>query len=99
MKIDFSLDPRGRCEALISENPDWELFDQVAELIVRNFNGRFLEKLNGLEQRYWDIEIEGEVLTLHLEHYLGISLFPQVKEANHLVKIVGNYLAGIEQAL
>jgi hypothetical protein len=29
-----------------------------------------------LDQRYWDFEAAGGRLTLHLEHYLGITLYP-----------------------
>ncbi|MHC8338647.1 hypothetical protein [Pseudomonas sp. HLT2-19-2] len=29
---------------------------------------------DGLDQRYWDLEVEGQVITLHLEHCLGIML-------------------------
>jgi predicted RNA-binding protein len=28
-----------------------------------------------LDQRYWDLECDDGVITLHLEHYLGISVF------------------------
>jgi|SRR5918992_1324398 hypothetical protein len=96
MKVEFSNNREGRCEALISESTDWRLFNKVAKLIVKKFNGRLVEKLDGLEQRYWDIEIEGEILTLHSEHYIGISLFPQNKEANEVVKAVGEYLASVD---
>lgn len=99
MKVEYSTDGKGRCEALISKNSDWRLFDKVAGLIVKKFKGRLVEKLDGPDQRYWNIEVEGEILTLHLEHYLGISLFPRDKDANEVVRTIGNYLAGIDLAV
>ena len=95
MKVESSKGREGRCEALISTRSDWRLFEKVARLIVKRFKGRFLEKLDGLDQRYWDIEIKGEILTLHLEHYLGITLFARGKESDELVKAIGDYLGGL----
>jgi len=70
----------GRIEAILSDESDWNLFDQIADSIAVEFNGYWIEKLDGLDNRYWDIAIEGIILTLHLEHYLGISLFPKYNE-------------------
>jgi len=96
--VHYSIGRKGLCEVLISEAPDWRLFNNVATLIIKKFQGRLVEKLDGLDQRYWDIEVEGEILTLHSEHYLGITLSPTNREANEVVKAVGNYLASVDLA-
>jgi hypothetical protein len=94
MKIKYETQ-NGRFEARLSEKSDWEVFNQIADSITEEFNGRWIEKVDGLDQRYWDIEIENERLTLHLEHYLGISLFSTKdgdEKAQNLVQRIGNYL-------
>ena len=86
-----------RTEAHLSGDSDWRLFERIAGLIAEGFNGRWVEKLDGPDQRYWDVEIGGLKLTLHSEHYLGISLFPAEGDANNpaanqLVREIGAYL-------
>lgn len=85
----------GRTDAMLSDNPD-DLI-RVAGLIEERFRGVWVEKLNGLDQSYWDYSVAGVMLTLHREHYLGVSLFPATPEtdlerANALVIEMGNYL-------
>ena len=87
----------GRTEAHLSGDSDGRLFERIAGLIADRFNGRWVEKLDGLDQRYWDVEIGGLKLTLHSEHCLGISLFPAKEGANdpaahRLVREIGAYL-------
>ena len=87
----------GRTGARLSDDSDWLLFERIAGLIAEGFNGRWVEKLDGPDQRYWDVEIGGLKLTLHSEHYLGISLFPATEDANdpaarRLVREIGEYL-------
>lgn len=92
MNIEYKT-RNGKTEAILSEKPDWDLFNRIADLITKEFNAKWVEKADGLDQRYWDFEIENVRLTLHLEHYLGISLFPAKDDkANYLVQKIGNYL-------
>ncbi|WDY55844.1 DUF3630 family protein [Pseudomonas sp. PSKL.D1] len=58
----------------ISENADWKLFEDVAQVLAQGLGGCWAEKIDGLDQRYWDLLVDEQVLTLHLEHYLGISV-------------------------
>ena len=46
------------------------------------FNIHWITKIDGLDQRYWDFEFKGTILTLHLEHYAGISIFVEKSEKN-----------------
>ncbi len=79
-------------EAALSSEASWSLFDKIAAAIVKKFHGRFVEKLDGIDERYWDIEIQNMVLILHLQHYVGIVLFPAKRDGNSLVEEVGKYL-------
>jgi len=68
-----------KSELHISSESNWTLFERIAEFLERELNGIWLEKADGIDQRYWDLKIGNEVLTLHLEHYLGISAFSNSK--------------------
>lgn len=96
MKIEYKT-RNGKTEAILSEESDWDLFNRIADLITKKFNAKWIEKTDGLDQRYWDFDIEDVRLTLHLEHYLGISLFPAKgsDKAKYLVQKVGNYLEAV----
>ena len=59
----------------LSENSDWTLFQIIANELVETFKIQWKTQADGLDQRYWDFEYNGASLTLHLEHYLGISVF------------------------
>jgi len=52
------------------------LFEELARALKGNLGGDWTEQLNGPDQRYWDLRVGNGVITLHLEHYLGISIFP-----------------------
>lgn len=69
----------GKSELQISSDSSWTLFERVAEILERELNGSWVEKADGIDQRYWDLKIENEILTLHLEHYLGIIAFSNSK--------------------
>ena len=95
MKVQYSWKDQ-RYEAAISEDADWLLFDGIACAILTRFNGELVEQLDGLDERYWDIKIGKKIITLHLQHYLGIMLFPEDKTGNDLIRDVGTYLEGFE---
>ncbi len=69
----------GKSELHISSDSSWTLFEKIAEVLERELNGIWVEKTDGIDQRYWDLKIENEILTLHLEHYLGIIAFSNSK--------------------
>lgn len=95
MKVQYSWKDE-RCEAAISDDADWLLFNGVADAILSKFKGQLVERLDGLDERYWDIEIGGRIITLHIQHYLGIMLFPEEKRGNDLIREVGGYLEAME---
>jgi hypothetical protein len=72
----------GRLELRIFDDLNWPLFHEVAEVIEREFFGTWLKKIDGLDQAYWDLRIGNSVLTLHLEHFLGIMLYPSTETPN-----------------
>jgi hypothetical protein len=59
----------------LSADPDWSLFQVIANELVETFQVQWKIQADGLDQRYWDFEYKEVALTLHLEHYLGISIY------------------------
>jgi hypothetical protein len=60
----------------VSTSSDWALFDAIAAELRLALGGRWSARLDGLDQRYWDLKRRSGKITLHLEHYLGISIYP-----------------------
>ncbi len=96
--ISIDRDQRnGNLLVWVSRESDWTLFDQITALLAEAFRGRWSEQADGLDQRNWDLVVGDVKATLHLEHYLGISLFPakgnkETEKANELVLRMGRYL-------
>ena len=59
----------------LSGDSDNLLFQMIADELSGTFKVQWKVQADGLDQRYWDFEIQEITLTLHLEHYLGISIF------------------------
>ncbi len=59
----------------LSKISDGLLFQTIANELSQAFNVQWITQADGLDQRYWDFKFKGVFLTLHLEHYLGISIF------------------------
>jgi len=60
----------------VSKTADWTLFDQLASELKRCTKGHWVAQLDGFDQRYWDLASGTAKVTLHLEHYLGITVYP-----------------------
>jgi len=61
---------------------DGSVFELIANQLTEVFNVQWKTKLDGFDQRYWDFEFKETTLTLHLEHFLGISIFIEKSEAD-----------------
>jgi hypothetical protein len=62
-------------QIVISSDSNWTYFDEIAILIGKKLNGNWTNKVDGLDERYWDLMVENVTITLHLQHYLGITLY------------------------
>ncbi|WP_462251225.1 DUF3630 family protein [Ekhidna sp.] len=74
-------------EIKLSNDSSVELFLQYA-LQLEALGAEFTEKVTGLDQRYWDFLFKGEEYTLHLEHYLGISIFGEIDLPDTLISLL-----------
>ena len=67
----------------VTDEADWGLFNWLAVLLEKELDGEWVEKLDGVEQRYWDLEAGEGKITLHYEEYLGLMVNPtQLAEAS-----------------
>ncbi len=66
-----------RYEVQISDDSNWGQFDVICKRIISDFNGTLVSSLDGIDHRYRDFKIDGHIITLHLEHYLGISIYSE----------------------
>ena len=60
---------------VITDAPDDFVFAQAAGELQRKLGGLWTTKIDGLDERYWDLQIDAVQLTLHSQHYVGISLY------------------------
>jgi hypothetical protein len=52
------------------------LFDRITAILEAELPAAWVDCLDGPDERYWDLGAGSGRLTLHLQHYLGISLYP-----------------------
>lgn len=71
-------------ELQLSKNSDVDLFIRYS-LKLEEVGVLFTNKSTGPDQRYWDFLFEGKKLTLHLEHFLGISIFAEADIPDSLI--------------
>lgn len=57
-----------------SEGANWALFVKITGILQAEFGGILRQKLDRLDQLYWDLVRGEQTLTLHLEHHLGASM-------------------------
>lgn len=93
----------GQDEFVLSDDSDWSLFDTIASSLESHLQGSWTAQLDGLDQRYWDLRVGDAVITLHLEHYLGIMLFvahesPDRTASQTLLQNAINHLSSFEPA-
>jgi hypothetical protein len=69
-------------EVQILNYADDDLFTYVADYLCLHLNGTWVAQINGLNQRYWDLETASGRLTLHSECTLGISLYVDFENKN-----------------
>ncbi len=72
------------------------IFRLIANELSEAFDVEWKTKLDGFDQRYWDFNCKGIALTLHLEHFLGISIFfektePSIENAKRVLEEIGDH--------
>ena len=63
----------GKIELRLSDDAD--RFKALAKAVRAKLGGRWAERLDYFDQSYWDLEVQGKIITVHREHFLGVSVF------------------------
>jgi len=76
--------------------PDGRVFQLIANELSKKLKVRWIEKIEGFDQRYWDFKFKGTILTLHLEHFMGIMIYadkskPDIQRATEPLHVPGDY--------
>jgi len=95
VEVRYFEEERFLCVDLFRDS-DWLVFESIANELSKTFRVNWKIKLDGLDQIYWDFEYKSIVLTLHLEHYLGISIYGERAETNtefatQVLREIGNH--------
>lgn len=87
------MKPQKTSEIIISSKRNDTLFEKISRILKDEFKVSFTQKIDGINQKYWDFKIDNFQLTLHSEHYLGISIFgPESKEVDEILSQIKNKL-------
>jgi len=69
------------CLRLAAETT-WAEFDQVAPLVIRALNATLGEKLDGVDVRLWEADIDDTPFYVAWDHWMGLSLEPRDTQAS-----------------
>ena len=71
---------------------DASQFNEMLNLVVNKLDGQVREELIGPDQCYIDVEVDGQLITLHSEALLGVAVIATVPETEPTVRRVAEYL-------
>ncbi len=63
-------------EILILPENDSTLFEKLENRIITKFKGEIISKISDLDSSYYDFIINSNLITLHKQVFVGISIFP-----------------------
>lgn len=94
-------DGRSQRQIVVSTEPDEVLFRQTSTKLQRSLGGTWTERQSEFDTRYWDLAVGEGKITLHLQNYLGITVFPSdgpaaTEASMNLLERAYRILAGIE---
>lgn len=95
MKVRYYED-KTSINAELFRDSDGKVFRMIADELSKKFKVKWTKKIDGVDQRYWDFRYKGILLTLHLEHYLGIMIYadkssPNIQKATKLLDELGEH--------
>ena len=61
---------------VVSTNSSRFAFHWAAIKLRFGLGGAWAQRVSEMDTMYWDLVVDGASITLHLEHYLGISVYP-----------------------
>lgn len=78
----------GRLKLRLSDSGDQKSLEEFARLLQEKHGAVLLGRAAGLDQAYWDYLLQGAKVTLHREHYLGISLLAESEAGERALRAV-----------
>ncbi|MFC1524172.1 DUF3630 family protein [Thermodesulfobacteriota bacterium] len=87
-----SRDASNRLSIELAESDSNILFKKFAKRLVSEFNAEIVEKLDGLDQRYWDFGVSGTIVVLHSDNYMGISVHVENGTNDNLLRQIATDL-------
>lgn len=68
------------------------LFRKFADRLTTEFDAKITDKLDGLDQRYWDFDVGGTILVLHSDAMAGISIHVEDGSDDNLLRKIAETL-------
>lgn len=93
-------DASDRLSIKLTDSDSSALFNQFAQRLVAKFHAEIIEKLDGLDQRYWDFKIEDTeetIVVLHSDNYMGISVHVENGSNDNLLRQIATELLKIKK--
>ncbi|AIF80955.1 hypothetical protein I862_01960 [endosymbiont of Acanthamoeba sp. UWC8] len=78
-------DKNNKLNIKLSEVANDQLFIKIADIIIQTIGATIIEKLDGIDQRYWDFKLGKAKFCLHQEHYLGIIVYSLSEDVNEII--------------
>jgi hypothetical protein len=85
-------DASNRLSIDLSNSDTDSLFKKFADQIITEFNAKVTEKLDGLDQRYWDFDVDGSTLVLFADPMVGISIHIEDGTNDNLLRKIAKTL-------
>ncbi len=77
-------------------HPEADDIDRLAHILELAFGARVIKRLDGLDQRYWNLELAGERLTLHHDTFAGLELSAVGDGPRALLAVLHTQLEALE---
>ena len=89
----FSRTAKGRLQLDLLDGPDFAVARAVSRAIATAFSGKLGLPLNDVDGSSWlDIDLMGGTVTVHVQRYLGISVFAADEASDGIIYDIANYL-------
>lgn len=71
-------------------------FDSFAKRMISRF-GDPIERLDGLDQRYWDFRVDGVTLVIHADTFAGVSIYVEDGTRDEMLRSIAETLMAKRQ--
>jgi hypothetical protein len=80
----------GLVEVDINAASDWESFDKILQFLKINYGANILKVIDGVGERFANIKIGNVDLFLEHDDFYGNTLKSNSKQANNVIKFIGD---------